>query len=325
MTSFSIAVGCLAALVCGLIAGRCLRSFREGIAVASAIAAAVGLTFLHISKLSDLMRIVQPKVALDWLPFVCLLAAVAVVLPSKKLRIALGTVVAMLTPVRLLWGSVYLQPDAMNPSALMCLAVWVASLAIPMVLQDQTAPKRVVWKTALWVAATAVTAIVIAMSGSLTYGAASGVCGLAILGVLISMSQISNIAAIPFICLIGLSASFSELSVWNAGLLLSGWVGVLISERVSRPRTAMMFRVSTAGVLLIVGSLTLARLADNRTTADISNSGYDSFKSDRLTKSKADESLTTSSSKTATETKASTQSMKQSDVAADPFDGLDLE
>lgn len=325
MTSFSIAVGCLAALVCGLIAGRCLRSFREGIAVASAIAAAVGLTCLHISKLSDLMRIVQPKVALDWLPFVCLLAAVAVVLPSKKLRIAVGAVVAMLTPVRLLWGSVYLQPDAMNPSALMCHAVWAAVLAIPMVLQDQTASKRVGWKTALWVAATAVTAIVIAMSGSLTYGAASGICGLAILGVLISTSQIPNIAVVPLICLIGLSASFAELSVLNAGLLLSGWMGVLITEQISRPRMAMMFRVSTAGVLLVVASLTFARLAGDRRTADISNSGYGSFKSELSTESKADKSLTASSSKKSSGTNAVPESSKQPSGADDPFDGLDME
>ena len=325
MTSFSIAVSCVAALVCGLIAGRCLRNFREGIAVASAIAAALGLIFLHTSKVSDLIRIVQPKVAIDWVPLVCLLAAASVVMPSKKLRIAMGAVVAMVTPVRLLWGSVYLEPDALNSSALMCLAVWAAALALPMILQDQTAPKRVSWKTALWVAATAVTAIVIAMSGSLTYGVATGVCGLAILGVLISTSQIPNIAALPIICLIGLSASFAELSVLNAGLLLSGWVGVLIAERVSGPHMAVMLRVSTAAVLLLVGSLTFARLAGDRTTADTSSSGYGEFKSDLPTESKADESVAASSSKKSTESNASAESSPQSDGAADPFDGLDME
>lgn len=328
MTSFSIAVGCLAALVCGLIAGRCLRRFREGIAVASAIAAAVGLTFLQVSKMSDLVRIVQPKVALDWLPLVCLVAAFAVVLPSKKLRFALGTVVAMLIPVRLLWGSVYLEPGALNPTALMCLVAWAALLALPMFLKDQTVLRRVGWKTALWVAATAVTAVVIAMSGSLTYGAASGVCGLTILGVLISTSQISNIAAIPLICLIGLAASFAELPVSNAGLLLSGWVGVLIPERVSRPRMVVMCRVSAAAVLLVVGSLTLARLAGDRATTDISSSGYGSCKSDLPTASKPNESSSASPSKKLKETNASTassESSPRSDVAVDPFDGLDVE
>jgi hypothetical protein len=293
--------------------------------MASAIAAAMGLMLLQVSKLNDLARIVQPKVAIDWLPLVCLLAAASVLVPSKTLRVAMGAVVAMLTPVRLLWGSVYLESDALNPSSLLCLTAWAIALSLPMVLQDQTAQKRVSWKTSLWVAATAVTAFVIAMSGSLTYGAATGVCGLAIPGVLISTSQIPNIAAVPFICLIGLAASFAELQVLTAGLLLLAWGGVLVAERVSIPRVAVSLRVSTAAVLLLAGSLTLARLADDRTNSNMLNSGYGSFTSDLPTESKADESLATSSSKTATETNESTEASKQPAETDDPFDGLDME
>lgn len=260
MTLYSIAGGCAAAVICGLIAGRCLRQVREGSAMAVATAVAAGLAVLQSTGWNDLLRVIQPRVALEWLPLVTILFAACSLIRTMKVRAACGIVLAVLTPVRLLWGSVYLEAEQSRLEVMAGIAAWSATLALPLLLEQRESDvKRLSWNTAAWAVAVAGTAAMIVGSGSLTYGAATGICGLAILSVLMATSQIPDTGIVPLVCLIGLSTAFAELPVVMAGLLLVVWVSILLADRLPSLRWAAVARVATVGTLLFGASLTYLR------------------------------------------------------------------
>jgi hypothetical protein len=325
----SIAAGFAAALFCGLIFGRSLRGFRAGHAVAVGISIAAGLILLQTSSSQDVWRFVRPKVAIDWLPLECLVAAGIFTISSARIRRALGIVLALLIPVRLLWGSVYLQPGELEARVLASLAIWSMALAVPLALPDTKLETRKSWKTVAWVFSTAVTGILIAGSGSLTYGAATGVCGLAMLGVLLSASQISNLAAVPLISLIGLSASFAELPIPTAALLLLSWTGVLAGDQITTPRLITATRSVAVSVLLLAITMTVVRRTDNNGSMRTVNSEYGSLRETSSAESIDKDSLTTPESDSGNfagqQTKPDRPSHITGEGSDDPFAGIDAE
>lgn len=329
MTTISIAAGFAAALFCGLIIGRSLRGFRAGHAVAVAISIAAGLILLQTSTPQDVLRFVRPKVALDWLPLVCILAASVISIPSARIRVTLGIVLSLLIAVRLIWGSVYLQPGELEARTLISLAIWSMALAAPLVLPDTKLETGNSWKTVVWIFSTAVTGILIAGSGSLTYGAAAAVCGLAMLGVLLSASQISNLAAVPLISLIGLSASFAELPITIAGLILLAWIGVLAGDRITAPRLIAATRIGATFVLVAAVTMTVLRMTNDRGSSETLNSGYGSMKQTSATELNDQKSLTTPLSDSANTLSQQTSPKSPSPITGedseDPFAGIDAE
>lgn len=279
MTAVSIVAGGLAALCCGLLGGRCLRNFRAGSAMALALAVAVGLLMLQTSKGSDLLRGLQPKVASDWLPLFAILAASCMLIQPTSYRVGYGILLAILMPVRLLWGSIYLPSETIDLAVLLRITVWSAALAVAVLLTNDQPARLISWKTAVWGIAVAGTAALITLSGSLTYGVATGVCGLATLSVLIATSRIPNIAAVPVICLIGLSASFSELLLSTAGLLLLAWIGVLIADRMTAHSIVGVVRGGAVSVLLLAGIMMFVRFTGSHEIVETPNMGYGSFDS----------------------------------------------
>lgn len=329
MTTVSIAAGFAAALFSGLLFGRSLRGFRAGHTVAAAISIAVGLILLQSSSLNDALRFIQPKVALDWLPLVCLLAAGVITIPSDKVRVTLGIMLALLIPVRYLWGSVYLQPGEFEVRILMSLAIWSMGLAVPLVLPDTKLSAIKSWKTVVWILATASTAILIACSGSLTYGAAAGICGLAMLVVLLSASKTSNLAAVPFISLVGLSTSFAELPITIAGLMLLAWIGVLAGDRIAAPRLTALIRVGATCVLLAAVTMTIVQMTDERETSANLNIGYGSLSETSAAELNDHGSLTTSSTDSVNTLSLPNSPSPPSKITGedseDPFAGIDAE
>lgn len=329
MTTVSIAAGFAAALFCGLLSGRSLRGFRAGHAVAAAISIAVGLILLQSSSPQDVWRFIQPKVALEWLPLVCLVAAGVNTIPSGRIRGTLAIMLAMLIPVRFLWGSVYLQPGEFEARVLMSLAIWSMALAVPLVLPDNKIEARKSWKTVVWMFATAVTGSLIACSGSLTYGAAAGVCGLGMLGVFLSTSQISSLTAVPLICLTGLSASFAELPISIAGLMLAAWIGVLAGDRITGPRLIVVTRIGATCVLLAAVTMTIVRMSGDGESSATLNSGYGTLSETSSVELNKTESLTTPSSNSANILSQQSGPRRPSQItsedAEDPFAGIDAE
>ena len=136
MTTVSIFAGFATALFCGILSERSLRGFRAGGAAASVISIALGLIVLQTSSAKDLLRVIQPKVALDWLPLVCLAAVAVILIPSRRIRGALGITLAILIPIKFLWGSVYLQPGEIEVRILVSMAIWSLALTVPLLLPD---------------------------------------------------------------------------------------------------------------------------------------------------------------------------------------------
>lgn len=143
MTPVSITVSGAAALLCGLIGGRCLRGFRGGNAKAHAIAAVVGRTLLRTTLRADPGRIIQPQVASDWLPLFCILVAGYTIIRPWGYRAAFRILLAVLMPIRLLWGSVYLPSEHWEGSIFPGLAAWSAALAVPVFVNDNRSGKAI--------------------------------------------------------------------------------------------------------------------------------------------------------------------------------------
>lgn len=329
MTPVSIAAGFAAALFCGLLSGRSLRGFRAGHAVSVAISIAAGLVLLQASSPGAVMRFVQPKVALDWLPLTCLLAAGVFLIPSGRIRVTLGKMLALLIPVRFLWGSVYLQPGELEARVLISMVIWSMAMAVPLIFPETGLAGRKSWHTVVWIFATVVTAIVIACSGSLTYGAAAGVCGLAMLGVLLSASQISNLAAVPLLSLIGLTASFAELPISTAGLMLLAWIAVLLGDRITGPRLLVATRISAACALLAAVTMTIVRVTDAGEASATLDTAYGSSSETSSAELSDLESLTAPSTDSVNtvgqQTSSGPPSQSTIEGSEDPFAGIDAD
>ncbi len=273
MTLTTIAGGCAASLLSGLIAGRALRNLRGGSALALAIAVTMGLVVLLTARWTDLLRVVQPRVALDWLPLATILFAICSRFESQYHRIACGVVLAVSIPLRLLWDSVYFQIDQRDFWVFLAVAGWALALSVPMFLKQEELIKRASWNTAAWAAATVSTAAIIVSSGSFTYGLATGIVGLAVLGVLIASSTIPATGAIPYFCLIGLSASFAELPPIVAGLLLLVWISVLAADRLPSPKWATLVYAQASAALVLAVALTVSSLTSSVETRGVSQAG----------------------------------------------------
>lgn len=264
MTSTSIAVAFVGALLGGLIAGFSFRKLPRGETWALGCAVALGLTLLQTSVLRDLLRPLQPKVAMDWLPAVVFLAAACSVVRQGRYRWTLAITLAVLLPIRLLWGSVYMQLDSVGMPLGIAFGTWAISLAVAVGLPHRDGRERLHWNTGVWNAGSwalifASVSISIMMSGSLTYGAASGTCGFAVLGALLSAGRIPNIAAVPLVCLIGLATAFSELSPWAAVTMLLATIGLLFSESVQATKSKVSLRTGTVAAAVLVSVVTFVQ------------------------------------------------------------------
>ncbi len=274
MTLFSLAVAMMIALVIGLLMGRLLAKFRAGDAVAVAVAAAVGLVVLHASDGMDVLRVVRPRSAMDWLPAFCLVAAAIVRLSNRRYRIPLATGLAILIPIRLLWGSAYFRADQLDGATMISIAVWMAAFAVVMFVPYRQQPGRFTWDVAAWAIAVVLVAMTVTMSGSLTYGASVGVVGISILAVLISTANVPTVAAVPLVALVGISAAYSELPLGVATALLIGICGLCLLRIESVSKWTTMLRVGSMATLLLGSSLTVAQFADEISSTQTESGGY---------------------------------------------------
>ncbi|MCA9063551.1 MAG: hypothetical protein KDA96_10845 [Planctomycetaceae bacterium] len=301
MTTASLGAACIAAVLVGFVAGRCLRGFHAGSVWALGLSASIGLVVLQSSSASVMLRILRPAVAADWLPWLIILATICSSIRQTVVRVFCGIFLATLIPVRLLWGSVWLPQHNIDLTVLAGMAVWSVALACSLLMKQPAAAVRISWKTARFGAAIAATTALFAASGSLTFGAATCVCGLAVLSVLVATSQIPSIAAVPILCLTGLSAAFSDLPLITAGLLLLSWIGLLTANRFSDQLTipqhadaqhsndqqgaarwmSAVARWTAVCALIGAVALTIVQQADSRNHRDI-GSEHSSFGSELI-------------------------------------------
>jgi len=263
VTTTSIAVAFVAALLCSLIAGFCFRKVPHGETWALGCAVALGLTLLQTSALVDLLRPLQPKVAMDWLPGMTLLAAACSTLRQDRYRWTLAISLAFLFPIRLLWGSIYMQLDSIGVSLGIAFGAWVTGLTVAMGLPDNPHRGRLSWSAGGWALIFVFLSMSIVMSGSLTYGAAIGTCGFATLGVLLPARRIPNFTPFPLVCLVGLAAAFSEVSPWVALLMFLAVISLLLSESIQALKTRVTLHSGAVAVTVLVSAVTFVQFRSN--------------------------------------------------------------
>lgn len=270
MTPQSIGIAFLIAAVTAIVAGFAFRGRRWRSDLTFACGSIVGLVFMRASKPADLWQSLRPSVALDWLPWFGL-AAVAIAVGTKPLsmwRWASATVFAVAVAGRSLWQSIYMRdltssPIGDNAITIVCIAGWIALLLISLAPSADAPPKRFSASVIAWATAVACTAIVIAMTGSLTYAAAVGTIAIAVLATLLVTGSLPTIAGVSVIALIGLSVAFSELPPTIATLLALGIVGLVASTKTtetSSPRSQWyrwpsVALASVATTIVVAGQL----------------------------------------------------------------------
>ena len=276
MTTVSIAVSLVAALITGGLGGYWLRHVRQGEAWAIGCASALGLILLQTSSLRDLLRPLQPRVALDWLPLIVLLAVACSNVRTSRYRWPLAILIGLLFVLRLLWGSVYMQLESLSVPLGITFGCWAmtSAVAMAMALPSESKPNRLSWNTGGWGILIAIVATTITMSGSLTYGAATGVCGLAAFGVLVSTSRISNVIAIPLASLVGLSTAYAELAPWAGSAILAAMIGLLLAEGLQMPTARLAVRAGGIVTVLIIGGLTFSQFAKDFEGDEQPDGGY---------------------------------------------------
>lgn len=259
----------LAIAAASLIAPLVARFFRASGAWAVGCAVAIGLMLMNVAGVHDLLRPFRPQVAIDWLPVLSIAAVACASITQWRYRIPVAIAIAMVVPVRLLWGSVYLSSASISLPMGIVLAGWSAALLVVLLLPDTKQHGRLNANVLGWGLAAVAVIVTIAMSGSLTYAAAASVVAIAIASVLLASGQIPSVAAFPFIVLVGLSASFSELQLGAAIAIVAGLLGVAFSAYFAdrNARSSAAIRATSFAALLVTTGIIAFRFAnDFRTT-----------------------------------------------------------
>jgi hypothetical protein len=166
-----------------------------------------------------------------------------------------------------------------NAGMIACVIAWLACLFAVMVLSAPAHQKRLTTSALAWAITIAISAIVVAMTGSLTYAAAIGIVGVAALATLLVSGSLPIIAAVPTVALIGLAAAFSELPIGIASLLLPCWVGLVASSAGSETNWSPTSQgVRWPAVAMACGAVAI--VGGRMATQDAEDSGYGNVSND---------------------------------------------
>ncbi len=212
------AVACAAGVGLGYIAGQLTLAGRAGLGWA-------------------LTSLIRPREARDWLPLMVLLAmgvtTVATYAPRawRPWVVGLATLLAMAVPSRLLAGHVARQWSLLEK--LSHLALLAATLGLLWLLLGSAQPdEQPRFRAMLMVVVALAAAVLIAMSGSLTYGQLCAAVAAALMGASLAMldsgAGLSGAAGVVVFSLGGvilLSCVYAQLEPFNAAMVLLALAG----------------------------------------------------------------------------------------------------
>jgi hypothetical protein len=215
-------------IACGLVVGMVAQNRRDGWPVA-----------LH--------RLLHPRVAIDWLPWLVLIAAVIQILAAYAPRTfqryfaAIACVFAIALPLRLLAGSVYVTARWSTPEKLGVLVIWSILFALWWLTLSLGQHNRLpLVRSVLLVITTFGIALTITASGAITLGELGGVAAASLFGATATAGTLRQLAdgtssaagplAVMLGSLIFLGYFYAQLTATNAALLslslaaAAGWL-----------------------------------------------------------------------------------------------------
>lgn len=285
MNFTSIAIAFLTAAIVSLAAGlasrRCSRPFQEtGFAWSMAIALTLAIPILVSSSISDLTRAIRPREAIDWLSYLLLGLAIFQTLAISKPRlfwlwITLGAVSSVAIAARMLYGGVHFRADAFSWSGPTWSILWGATIFLLCILGTPRGPS-LPWPIGIaWLMTVGAISASLAMSGSIVYGAISGLIFVTALFGWIGSAKLQSFTAVPATVLIGLGIAYAEMS-FGVGALLTSSMLLLLSSRYATKKALQTFLVVTAIGLSAASVVIVSRKFAVDTSS--TNSGYDAYR-----------------------------------------------
>ena len=282
--SVSLAFGYsfLASTMIGWILAKRYR-FAPNRAATLAFGVAVGLSIpiLMSSGISDLFRIVKPREAVDWLSISMLIfAVVGFLLPrpiGQKWYVA-APIVCVVLCARMLFGSVYLRSGQYEWLPILAMVAWGLVLSLLWVVGDREEWPWRWWDGFVCGVIAATTAMAIAMSGSFTYGAATGTIAIAMLGCLLSTGRVPSLSLVPLGAIAGLSFAFAKLGVVELFVFGIAMVTLAGSRHVTSDRWRAAVMILVVVISSVGGGLVAKRFVDDMTTTENSYGGYEAYK-----------------------------------------------
>ena len=253
MTPLSIAIALVATLLVGLAGGWQFRDQPTGRLWAFAASAATGLLLFQASNSSDLFENLVPASALGWVPWLALCVVGVQAIAHDRLRATLAFALGFAIPLRLLWGSVYLTEANLELPVLVAIAVWGLAIGSAIAMKDPAPKGRINIHVFGWALLIAVTTLAIVVSGSITYAAATGVIGVAVVGNLLGASRLPLQGAAIVICIIGLSVAYSEMPLGLGMLLITSVLVVSYKSQEGASAANWSKSVHVAAMAPIVG------------------------------------------------------------------------
>ena len=260
MTPLSIGFALAATFVLAIALPLPFRKRRIAPEVAFAVAAAFGLVAFRVSRAADWAAMLSPSGALDRLPWF-VLASVGVASTVGRPRRFAGWSLAVVTVAGCLWGSVHFRDpaDLVDRDLIVGGGVWAALSAAALFMGRTGEPtvtaepprqfrggRMLIGSAAVMTAATVLS---IVGSGSVVYGVAAGVIGVAAVGTLLGGGRLPSVLPFAMIAMTALAVAFSEMPVIAAVVLSLGWLFIYLEWRAGL--FAVVLSTVTAGVLMV--------------------------------------------------------------------------
>lgn len=285
MNFTSIALAFLTAAIVsnavGLASRRCSRPFQEtGFVWSIALTLAIAIPIPLSSSLTDLIRAIRPREAIDWLSFLLLGLAMFQTLAISKPRwfwlwIALGAVSCVAIAARMLYGGVHFRAGTISWSGPAWSILWGGTISLLWFLGTRSGA-RLSWPMGItWLMTLGAISASLAMSGSIVYGAISGLIFVSSLFGWIGSAKLGTFAAVPATVLIGLGIAYAEMPFGVGGLLTSSLLllssgGHVTKKKLQTLLVVTAFGLSAASVVIVSRKFAM----DTSST----NSGYDAYR-----------------------------------------------
>jgi hypothetical protein len=250
-------VPCLAAALAMLVAGRLRTTAAWSLSVASGLIVGMVAQNVRVGWQSALQKLLHPHAAVDWLPWLVLVAAgigmLAVYAPRRWQRwlVALACVFALAVPFRLLASNAAAMSRWTVTEKLAILAFWSVTIAAMwLTLALGRLNRQPLIRGSLLVVVALGISVTLAASGAITLGELGGIAAATVLGVAGSARLSSpKSASVPGRISDGPSHAAGPLAVMFGSLILLGCTYDLSATNAA----LLAFSLAAAGGWLPVG------------------------------------------------------------------------
>lgn len=277
----SLLIGSTLALALGLVG----RRFKHP-HIASTFAFSVGVILglpVMFGYWQELQRLIQPREAVEWIPLGLLGIAIVTsiwCLDSKRAKwwIGLGGILAVLTVMRMMYGSIYLRSGSLFTLSALLIAGWGLVAGFVWVAQLIPIESRRRLDGVLQCIGLLAVSANLGMSGSFTYAAVGILCLAIAITSWLAGQTMPSLVSVASLLILGLGPTFSETQ-WLVAVLL-GLMVVLFAclPRLQADRLRWGILLAATLCLTIGTGVTIVKLREDISGKSNEASGYEAYR-----------------------------------------------